>query len=175
MVQGSRKYPPPQYHHNILLFSILTLSSLLVVVVACGFGFGFGFGSGSGSGSSESGSSGSGGVGVGVGTKALIVVQQPGRLGKGSCFSEHNNIQYVAHSKQIENNNTCFSMFEREVSHLLCAEQNKRGKEGVVVALTKAVVLYTVFTMHHINSLGANTMLHSPRSIHTHTYIILKL
>lgn len=136
------------------------LSSLLIVVVvlACGFGFG------------------SGGVGVGAGTKALIVVQQPGRLGKGSCFSEHNNIQYVAHSKQIENNNTCFSMFEREVSHLFCAKHNKgMGKEGLVVALTKAVVVYTVFTMHHINSLGANTMLHSPRSIHTHTYIILKL
>jgi len=64
------------------------LSSLLIVVVvlACGFGFG------------------SGGVGVGAGTKALIVVQQPGRLGKESCFfSEHNNVQYVAHSKQIEN------------------------------------------------------------------------
>jgi len=58
-------------------------------------------------------------------------------------------------------------MFEREVSHLFCAKHNKgMGKEGLVVALTKAVVVYTVFTMHHINSLGPNTMLHSPR-IHT--------
>ena len=40
----------------------------------------------------------------------------------------------------------------------------------MVVALTKAVVVYTVFTMHHINSLGANTMFHSPR-IHTHTHL----
>ncbi|KAL7310989.1 hypothetical protein PS15m_008812 [Mucor circinelloides] len=77
------------------------------LVVACGFGFGFGFGFGSGSGS------GGVGIGIGAGTEALIVVQQPGRLGKRSCFSEYSNIQYVAHSKQIENK-TCFiSMFER--------------------------------------------------------------